>query len=475
MFYKNKRGITILLILVIISLISVINAAFNTEMMITGNAILRVDSDIRITDLKVTSIEANSYETYSSKYTKDTTSMFVTLPEINSTIIYEATITNKSDKVYDIADIIIENKLNSNINYEIVGLEKGKEIAPNSIETFTIKLSYNTTTLPSDTTEELIIKYEFEEHIYPYIVEEYGYSGKYQELIVPHTGIYKLEVWGAEGGTGVIESLSNSGGYGGYSTGEVQLTKGESLYIAVGGEGSNYVGKIAPDLPEELLIGLTPGGFNGGGDSAYSGRGSGGGATSIYRTLIADGQLKNYENNKEEILIVAGGGGGGQVYKANNKTDYSGIGGHGGGYIGGNGTIFSTEVYGYGTGGTQNEGGTAIDVAMSLLVDTISDGSFGLGAFVKGSYKEYYVYSSGGGGGFYGGGAIEHGPAGGGSGYIGNTILSNKYMTCYECTTSSDENTRTNSTTNVSATATSDYAKMGNGYTKITFLKRIYN
>ena len=45
-----------------------------------------------------------------------------------------------------------------------------------------------------------------------------------------------------------------------------------------------------------------------------------------------------------------------------------------------------------------------------------------------------------------------------------------KHMTCFECTISSDNNTRTNSNSNASETATADYAKKGNGYAKITYL-----
>lgn len=48
-------------------------------------------------------------------------------------------------------------------------------------------------------------------------------------------------------------------------------------------------------------------------------------------------------------------------------------------------------------------------------------------------------------------------------------------MTCYNCTTSNDESTKTISTTNVSSTATSDYAKSGNGYARITFIGESIN
>ena len=84
--------------------------------------------------------------------------------------------------------------------------------------------------------------------------------------------------------------------------------------------------------------------------------------------------------------------------------------------------------------------------------------------------------NGGAGGGYYGGstsqtsGSYTNSAGSGGSGYIGNTNLSNKVMYCYNCTTSDDESTKTISTTNVSETPTSQYAKIGNGYAKITYL-----
>lgn len=47
-------------------------------------------------------------------------------------------------------------------------------------------------------------------------------------------------------------------------------------------------------------------------------------------------------------------------------------------------------------------------------------------------------------------------------------------MYCYQCQSSENEtdetNIKTRSTTDVSSTATANYAKIGNGYAKITFV-----
>ena len=81
----------------------------------------------------------------------------------------------------------------------------------------------------------------------------------------------------------------------------------------------------------------------------------------------------------------------------------------------------------------------------------------------------------GAGGGFYGGYASQYttngvAAGGGGSSYIGNSLLTNKAMYCYECEESNEESTKTITTTCTNATPTENCAKQGNGYAKITYL-----
>lgn len=263
---------------------------------------------------------------------------------------------------------------------------------------------------------------------------EFDYTGNIQTMTL-NPGTYVLETWGAQGGYGMNDTYR--GGYGGYSIGTINLTENTTLYIAVGGQGGNGVSKVNT---------LNAGGYNGGGNtygttSKYLG--SGGGATHI---ALSDGLLSTLSESTSNILIVSGGGGAGGYEKAS----YHSTGGDAGGYIGNDGTTTNTS-YVTGKGGTQTEGGTGL-----------SSGSFGQGGNATSD-------SVGGGGGFYGGGVGKYSSgSGGGSGYIGNTLLTNKVMYCYNCSESSEESTKTVSTTCVSEEATSNCAKMGNGYVKIT-------
>ena len=57
----------------------------------------------------------------------------------------------------------------------------------------------------------------------------FDYTGTVQTVTLPK-GTYKLECWGAQGGT----YSSYIGGYGGYSKGTITLTEATTVYISVG-------------------------------------------------------------------------------------------------------------------------------------------------------------------------------------------------------------------------------------------------
>ena len=277
--------------------------------------------------------------------------------------------------------------------------------------------------------------------------QTFNYTGKEQIFTAPVTGKYKLETWGAQGGN----YSSYIPGYGGYSTGIVQMSTNEKIYINVGGAGTG-----ASDSST-----FTTGGYNGGGSANYS-AGTGGGATHIAKVQGLLSSLKSSTNN---ILIVAGGGGGTGVYNSNE------VGGCGGGIQGNSGGNNSSKWPGGGGGGTQlDESNNGYDTTDSTNFLGTS-GIFGSGG--SGGYNTYYSQGSGGGGaGYYGGGggSGRNGGGGGGSGYIGNSLLTDKYMYCYNCSTSDVESTKTYTTTCAEEAPTENCAKEGNGYARITLV-----
>lgn len=252
--------------------------------------------------------------------------------------------------------------------------------------------------------------------------QSFDYTGGVQTFTVPFNGVYKLEVYGAQGG-GTVYS---SGGKGGYSYGNVLLKKDSVIYIVVGGKGASDPYDFT--YPSSWWTGGYNGGGNGGTNNSYCYKGSaGGGATHI---ATVSGLLSTLSSNKDAILIVAGGGGGGGTDGNTGCTPYNG--GTGGGTNGGNGVNqgYPSEAA---NGGTQSSGGYG----------ACEFGSFGKGGNIISGAKG----GCGGGGGYYGGGcSMYFNGGGGGSGYVGNCIDGTAEMT--------------------------NGVRSGNGYASITFVKR---
>ena len=187
-----------------------------------------------------------------------------------------------------------------------------------------------------------------------------GTDGSIQSFTAPVSGTYQIQLWGAKGGQSCREGTVNRNRpSGGYTVLNVALTKGQTIYFAVGGHGADN------DFSRsKSAAAANPGGWNGGGNgftdaavdeggnfssTTREGSGGGGGATSAYTAKYGDGQLVNYSGRKGSILGVAGGGAG---------ANYTGSDGYGGGLTGGNGTLAGTQSSGYAFGRGESAAGS---------------------------------------------------------------------------------------------------------------------
>lgn len=159
-------------------------------------------------------------------------------------------------------------------------------------------------------------------------VYNFDYTGTVQEVTLP-AGRYKLQCWGAQGGS-VSGSYTANGSKGGYSEGVLNITSTYKFYIFVGGKGT--------DSSTSSTSGTDNGGWNGGGGSVrYSSYDSsntygmsyprpGGGATDI-ALVTSDMAYSSYRNNRSSTsllsrIIVAGGGAGASArYTETTVTD----------------------------------------------------------------------------------------------------------------------------------------------------------
>lgn len=417
----------------VISCISIGYSAFSTSLSISGDAMVRTNADVRITNLELVDKKNGGMETYNSEFSRNLTSMSVSLPNVDSTVSYRVTVTNNTSYKFSPNEIVEVINSNSNISYKIRELSSFG-VYEGSSYIFYVDFSTSTVNQKSSVT----IKYNFS--VITKTTWDLSYSGGEQIFNVPYKGVYKLEVWGAQGGN----SYTYHENYGGYATGFIKLEKNEVLYVNVGGVGSKC----------ETSNCSGTGGYNGGGYAFYDGQKTDGGGGATHISKIS-GVLSSISLDK--VLIVAGGGGG---------LGNSGRGGAGGGFIGGAGTDGGSYGVNYsGSGGTQNVGGKTFwnGGASSKIFAYYGQGGQSSGAIEGGG-------NNGGGGGLYGGGASSrgHGGAGGGSGYIGNDLLFDKVMYGYNVTETLEASTKTISTTNHSSQAISEYAKEGTGYARIT-------
>ena len=182
-----------------------------------------------------------------------------------------------------------------------------------------------------------------------------------QVFIVPSTGTYKIELWGAKGGESTASRDTNHhDGKGAYVSGEIFLWKGEKLYLQVGSKGED--GEKIYDLRRFTAFGYPSsggkGGYNGGGDgmddSELSAGGGGGGATDI---RLVSGNWDDFDSLKSRIMVAGGGGGMSRLYTYTN-TSYADAGSSGSGGttegIKAKVVLFDDDIYGYGS--TQTDG-----------------------------------------------------------------------------------------------------------------------
>lgn len=441
LFKSKSTKIVITILLCIFSLFclsTIAYSAFSSTINITGIAHSRVEVDFRITNFTIyqTNNATSSYEEFS----KNTVTTEVNIPA-NAAITYLIEITNYGQTNIALYSINgLSNKLeytleNQNLK-EVICDDSGKcnnfavkniRLTITSTENYTGTINLNLDFRPvhiityknltgnylssiisgesvnidlSNESPEFVyvdsdkyVDYKYENNILylnnilsDIVVEaiddaiyEYNYTGSYQTFTVPYTGVYKIELWGGQGGSSTAQ--------GAYTSGNIRLEKSENLYVYVGEHPTSETS-----------------GYNGGGNGRadvgnYSDR-AGGGATDI---RLTSGTWNNFDSLKSRIMVAAGGGG----------ESHGGHGAPGGGLEGFHGipTTSFTGPIAYGYGATQTSGGTKGNFNWNGSGPT--SGTFGIGG--NGNTD----YGGGGGGGYYGGGGsgvIASSLGGGGSG-----------------------------------------------------------
>ncbi len=288
-----KLLITILIFISVLFM-SVGYSSFNENLMISGDVIVQVPPDIKITDVRLFSSENGGYSTYNPNFTNYTSSIGITLPNSNSTVTLIVEVTNETSDYYHLNEILENINNNSNIKYEI----KDKEIIyfhPASVTEIEITFSYDVFSTTNQSID-LNLNYEFKKIKYKNL-EYITYSGyEYINTGLFNTGDYIFETefnqtaynrnhtdgsiggWIISGRTIGTHSLGvfvgNYGVYNSYGAGtiarqpNIALNSGwHTLYFSRFThtiDNNNYVvnGKIL--IPEEYITEIRIGGGTGG-------------------------------------------------------------------------------------------------------------------------------------------------------------------------------------------------------------------
>ncbi len=216
--------------------------------------------------------------------------------------------------------------------------------------------------------------------------KNFTYIGDSQTFTTQCSGTYKVELWGAQGGS--IDTYI--GGKGAYTSGNIKLNINTSLYVYVGEQGND-------NQTVTYNGGTVTGNINAG-----KGGMAGGGATDV---RLVSGSWARFDSLKSRIMVASSGSGATNYYHPDHGVA-------GGELIGENGKVYGGDGI-IPTGGTQTSGGIRGGGSNSTYS---TSGSFGKGGQGGGVNS--------GGSGYYGGGAAPHGTGTVGVGGSGSSFIS---------------------------------------------------
>ncbi len=133
--------ITIFVVCLAIICMSIGYSALNSNLTISGEAIVIINKNIKITNVTFKDDISGASEIYNSSFTNNTSNIGINLPNIDSSITYTITIFNETDSNYYMNNVEEIINTNPNISYEVVN-KNDIVFAPNSTTEFDIKFTY---------------------------------------------------------------------------------------------------------------------------------------------------------------------------------------------------------------------------------------------------------------------------------------------------------------------------------------------
>lgn len=164
---KRRKSLITFLTFVLIILTTFSYSALSTRFQVIIDVQFRADANIRITDILLDSTSNGGLISFDSNYTKNTITSGFKLPNLNSTVSYNVTITNKGNIDQAIYNITTISSSNNNIYY-LIDDKPINEVLPMIVPlgtSKTIKITYKTTS-PFSNTETIVNNFEFKKVYY---------------------------------------------------------------------------------------------------------------------------------------------------------------------------------------------------------------------------------------------------------------------------------------------------------------------
>lgn len=174
--YQKVNLIIVISCLVLIGFLTIGYANLNANLNINTTATIRADISTRITNLSNPTFSNGANEIYNSRYTENTITNNLNLPNLNSAASYTVTITNNSTRTMKISAITDDVFNNDNMTYEMTGASEGTIIEAGNSITFTILFQYkaNVLSLPENTNLGSVLTFTFEEYVAPVLTYATG-------------------------------------------------------------------------------------------------------------------------------------------------------------------------------------------------------------------------------------------------------------------------------------------------------------
>ena len=140
---KRKKGNKkLVLLMVLVLLVGIGFAALQSNLRINGNATIESYFSVGIIKIEKAESTGLAFEKKAPAFTPTTASFDVGLKLPGDTVVYNVTVQNDGEFNAKLESLMLDQNGNSNIKYEILGIEEGYLLTAFSSHTFQVKVSY---------------------------------------------------------------------------------------------------------------------------------------------------------------------------------------------------------------------------------------------------------------------------------------------------------------------------------------------